>query len=126
MIMQLTGVDESTASAAFLRHETVEDAVDSLLPKPTVAGDKYMPSKPTVDSGLSPEQKALCERGRWLQDRVNVVFSVAHSKTRTLPDEVPQEALAHVTAPPSSPEPTLESSVAVPELQPGSDAQTTQ
>jgi len=126
MIMQLTGVDEVTASTAYLRHETVEDAIDSLLPKPAVAGDKYIPAKPTIDSGLSPEQKALCERGRWLQDKVNVVFSVAHSKTRSLPDEAPQEAPAHAEAPPSSPEPTLVQSVAVPELPPGSDAQTTQ
>ena len=126
MIMQLTGVYEVTASAAYLRHETVEDAIDSLLLKPVVAGDKYIPPKPTVDSGLSPEQKALCERGRWLQDKVNVVFSVAHSKTRSLLDEVPQEVPAHEQAPPSSPEPTLEASVAVPELPLGSDAQTTQ
>lgn len=87
MIMSLTGVDEATASAAYLRFETLEDAVDSLLLKPTVSGDKYIPAKPKVDSGLTPEQEALCKKGRWLQDQVNVVFSVAHSKTRTPQDE---------------------------------------
>ena len=126
MIMSLTGVDETTASDAYLRYESVEDAIDSLLPKPAVAGDKYIPPKPTIDSGLTPEQKALCERGRWLQEKVNVVFSVAHSKSRTLQDEDQPEVPAHGQVPPSSPELTLVQSVAVPELQEGSDAQTTQ
>jgi len=83
MIMSLTGVDEETASRAYLNYETVEDAIDSLLPKPSVSGDKYIPPKPKINTGLTPEQEALCKRGRWLQDQVNVVFSVAHSKTRT-------------------------------------------
>ncbi len=126
MIMSLTGVDEETANAAYINHETLEDAIDSLLPKPVIAGDKYIPPKPTVDSGLTPEQKALCERGRWLQDRVNVVFSVAHSKTRTLQDAVPEEVPSHAEAPPSSPEQNLVSSVVVPELQQDCDEQTTQ
>lgn len=82
MIMSLTGVDEETASAAYLATESVEDAVDLLLQKPVVSGDKYIPSKPKVDTGMSAEQEERCRRGRWLQDQVNVVFSVAHSKTR--------------------------------------------
>ena len=88
MIMSLTGVDEETASAAYLRYETTEDAIDFLLQKPVVSGDKYIPVKPKVNTGLSAEQEERCMRGRWLQDRVNVVFSVAHSKTRTQPDPV--------------------------------------
>ena len=88
MIMSLTGVDEETASAAYLRYETTEDAIDFLLQKPVVSGDKYIPVKPKVNTGLSEEQEERCRKGRWLQDQVNVVFSVAHSKTRTQPDEV--------------------------------------
>lgn len=124
MIMQLTGVDEETASAAYIHHETMEDAIDALLPKPMVAGDKYIPSKPTINSGLTPEQKALCDRGRWLQERVNAVFSVAHSKIRTLQDGGREEVPEHAGAPPSSPEQV--STVVVPELQQDSDGQTTQ
>lgn len=124
MIMQLTGVDEETASAAYIHHETIEDAIDALLPKPMTAGDKYIPPKPTINTGLTPEQKVLCERGRWLQERVNAVFSVAHSKIRTLQDEGQEEVPEHAGVPPSSPEQV--SMVAVPELQLGSDEQTTQ
>ncbi len=90
LIMSLTGVDEQTASAAYMNHETMEDAIDSLLPKPTVSGDKYLPKKRRLENILTPEQEERCKRGRWLQDQVNAVFSVAHSKIRTQQDrEVP-------------------------------------
>jgi hypothetical protein len=96
MICQLIGCSQEEASQALLTHETVVDAIESLLPPaPVVSGSKYIPPKPIVDSGLSVEQKELCERGRWLQDKVNAVFSVAHSKTLPLPD-APQEALVSV------------------------------
>lgn len=123
MIMQLTGVNEEIASRLYLEHETVEDALDAFFQKPLVAGDKYIPQKPTIDSGLSPEQEALCKRGRWLQDKVNVVFSVAHSKIRNQPDEESsQEVPEHVRVPPSSPE--LTSAVATPESRRDSGAKT--
>ena len=86
MIMSLTGVDEETATRAYLNSECMEEAIDLLLPKPSVSGDKYILAKPKINTGLTPEQEALCKRGRWLQDQVNVVFSVAHSKTRTPQD----------------------------------------
>lgn len=85
MVQQLTGCSREEAEKALIEHETVLDAVESLIPaNPVVSGAKYIPAKPKVDSGLDPEQKALCERGRWLQEKVNAVFSVAHSKI--LPD----------------------------------------
>ena len=95
MICQLIGCSQEEAKHALLTHETLVDAVDSFLPPaPVVSGSKYIPSKPIVDTGLSPEQKELCERGRWLQEKINAVFSVAHSKTLPLSD-VQQEVLAH-------------------------------
>jgi len=124
MIMSLTGVDEETASAAYLNYETVEEAIDSLLPKPVVSGDKYIPPKPKVNTGMTPEQEALCKRGRWLQDQVNVVFSVAHSKTRTPQGlSAPETSQGPQVAPPAS------ESVSVPvsdESQQGSHEKTTQ
>jgi hypothetical protein len=63
MIMSLTGVDEETASAAFLNHETMEDAIDSLLQKPVTQGDKYLPQKRKIETGLTPEQEERCKRG---------------------------------------------------------------
>ena len=103
MVCQLTGCSQEEASRALMIHETVVDAVESLLPPaPVVSGSKYIPSKPIVDTGLSAEQKELCERGRWLQDKVNAVFSVAHSKTLPLQDDL-QEVHEHAQVPPVSP-----------------------
>ena len=113
--MELAGVDEATAKRALLEHETVEDAVDALLPKPVLRGVK---PPPKVDTGLTPEQEERCRKGRWLQDQVNAVFSVAHSQTRSLPVQVAPLALqashpdagspALPTAPPGSPQDGLE------------------
>lgn len=99
LVQELAGVDRDTAVKALLQTKgDAVAAVDNLLVKPTLPGDKYIPAKPVVDTGLSEEQKALCERGRWLQDKVNVVFSVAHSKTRSPP---PLELVPEVSEPPS-------------------------
>jgi len=114
LVMELAGVDEATAKRALLEHETVEDAVDALLVKPVVSGERFLPPPPTIDRGMTEEQEARCKKGRWLQDQVNAVFSVAHSKTRTQPaPEAPSESEASrldaaspslPVAPPGSPQ----------------------
>ncbi len=115
LVAELAGVDIVTAAKALAEHKEVWLAVDALMVKPCVSGEKYIPGKPAVDTGISQEQKALCERGRWLQDQVNSVFSVAHSKIRQtdqqaaeLCDQPPEGDLAvtvPMTAPPPSPQP---------------------
>ncbi len=93
MVQQLTGCTREEAEKALTNHETVLDAVESLIPaNPVVSGAKYIPPKPKVDTGMDPEQQALCERGRWLQDKVNAVFSVAHSKV--LPSQSAEQSLS--------------------------------
>ena len=93
MVQQLTGCTREESEKALTQHETVLDAVESLIPaNPVVSGAKYIPQKPKVDTGMDPEQIALCERGRWLQDRVNAVLSVAHSKI--LPDLQAEQSLS--------------------------------
>ena len=82
VVQQMTGCTREEAERSLLAHETIVDAIDSLIPpNPVTAGSKYIPAKPKIDTGMDAEQTALCERGRWLQDKVNAVFSVAHSKT---------------------------------------------
>ena len=79
--MSMTGCDQAEAEAALLLHPNdVIAAMDFVLPKTTVSGAKYIPAKPKIDTGMDEEQKARCEKGRWLQDKVSGVFSVAHSK----------------------------------------------
>ena len=117
-VMELANVSREVAEEALVKHKEVWLAVDALMERPVVAGDKYIPHKPKVNTGLTSEQEALCLRGRRLQDQINVVFSVAHSKTRTQPDqeEVPAVEVGSL-APPSSPE----TAVVVPVLRSGSD-----
>jgi len=86
MVMSLVGCTQEDAERALLQHETVIDAVDSLLGSaPVVSGTKYIPAPPEIDHGLNEEQAERCAKGRDLQDKVNAVFSVAHSKVRDLP-----------------------------------------
>ena len=109
--MSLAGVDEATAARALLEYKTVEDAVDALLVKPVISGDAYIRPKPMIDAGLTPEQAERCLKGRWLQEKVNAVFSVAHSQIQPVQpapagSQVPRlgdESPAQPTAPPGSP-----------------------
>jgi len=104
--MELAGVSREIAEAALAEHKEVWLAVDALIQKPSVSGDKHIPPKPKVNTGLTSEQQTLCDRGRWLQDQINVVFSVAHSKTRSPHDDLPQA--------PESSQPLEDQQVSVP------------
>jgi hypothetical protein len=107
MIETLTGCDAEMAARLAVEFKgDVVAAVDSILKKPQVAGDKYIPPKPKVETGMSTEQEELCKKGRWLQDQVNAVFSVAHSKIRTQPESVPATSQLE-----NQPEAAAESSV---------------
>jgi hypothetical protein len=102
MVQQMTGCSEEEAKIALLNHETVLDAIESLIPaNPVNSGAKYIPPKPTIQNGLDEEQAAICARGRWLQDKVNAVFSVAHSKIQETspPVSEPQTSLVKVDPP---------------------------
>lgn len=86
MVQHMTGCTREEANRALLMNESVIDAVSALIPaNPVISGNKYIPAKPKVDTGMDPEQIALCARGRWLQDKVNAVVSVAHSKILSSP-----------------------------------------
>lgn len=123
MVQHMTGCTREEANRALLMNESVIDAIAALIPaNPEISGNKYIPAKPKVDTGMDPEQIALCARGRWLQDRVNAVVSVAHSKILSAPP-AQQSALpsaeASVILPLSAAEEVSESS-------PGNPVQTVQ
>ena len=112
LVMSLAGCTHQEAERALLEHETVIEAVDSLLGSaPVVSGTKYIPARPEIDHGLNEEQAERCAKGRDLQDKVNAVFSVAHSKIRDLPptladgeSQQPTVPLAGGTPRPAEPE----------------------
>ena len=103
--MNMTGCDQAEAEAALLLHPTdLIAAIDFVLPKTSVSGSKYIPAKPVVDTGMDEEQKTRCEKGRWMQDKVNAVFSVAHSKTLPAPEaEQSESQSAEVSVPVAEP-----------------------
>ena len=101
-VAALANVSLEVAQEALATHKEVWLAVDALMDRPVVSGDKYIPTAPKIDVGLSDEQRERCERGRWLQDKVNAVFSVAHSKiqNQSAPQlDSPPPAVADVTIP---------------------------
>jgi hypothetical protein len=81
--MELANCGPKEAAEALAKHKEIWLAVDSLITKPKTQGDAYIPPPPKIDRGLTAEQEERCKKGRWLQDQVNVVFSAAHSKTRS-------------------------------------------
>lgn len=100
MIRELTGCEERVVIAHYMMHKgDVILTIDSLIEKPVCKGDTFIPPPPKIDNGLSPQQQEMCLRGRELQDKVNVVFSVAHSKSRTPQDhevvEPPQKMVSY-------------------------------
>jgi hypothetical protein len=100
--MELAGVPREVAEEALAKHKEVWLAVDSLIVRPTVSGDKHVPVKRKLEVEIDPEQDARCKKGRWLQDQVNAVFSVAHSKIRTQPDlQAGEDAAPPVESPPA-------------------------
>lgn len=102
MIQEMVGCSHVDAWKAYMRHkQDAVAAIDELMTKPVVSGEKYIPKKPTVDSEMTDEQKNRCTKGRWLQDQVNAVFSVAHSKTLHAPaaEEVQPSAEQSVEVP---------------------------
>jgi hypothetical protein len=112
MVSRIAECSLETAASALSIHGNVVDAVAALLPdNPVVSGAKYIPAKPKINTGMDAEQTALCERGRWLQDKVNAVLSVAHSKT--LPDQ---------SAPQASPPPVSAEAVTLPVVAEGSES----
>lgn len=121
LVMELTGCGMKQAAEALAKHKEIWLAVDSLLTKPPVSGDKYMPEKPVVDTGMDAEQKERCAKGRWMQDKINEVFSVAHSQTRTQPDA---EAHAALPALSDSPAATASEKTPVSSQSLGSDEKT--
>ena len=93
MIQELTGCKEIMVMSHYMMHKgDVILTIDSLIEKPVCKGDKFIPPPPKIDNGLTPQQQEMCLRGRELQDKVNVVFSVAHSKTRTPQDHEVEES----------------------------------
>lgn len=89
-IVELAGCSREAAEKAYARLQDVVAAVDALLGPIPCPGNQYIPPKPETNRHLSPEQKARCERGRDLAEKINAGrSSAAHSAIQS---ERPREA----------------------------------
>lgn len=113
--MTLAGVEKDVATQALADHKTIEDAIDALLVKPIVSGDKYIPPKPKVNTFMDEEQQQRCAKGRWLQEKINGVYSVAHSQIQNQQDQQDSETSSSYLQKSHS---VSESSVEVPVVEP--------
>lgn len=92
MIVNLTGCSREQAEEALFVHKgDLLFAIDSLLVKPVVAGDKYIPPPPKVNTGMDPEQEARCALGRKVVDTLNAGISSAYqAKQKSQLEHSPQ------------------------------------
>jgi hypothetical protein len=68
-IISNTGADHATAEKALESSGgNVFEAIVSLTPVPQVSGNKYIPSTPKVDDGLTPEVREKLAKARQLAD----------------------------------------------------------
>lgn len=103
MISSLTSCSDDKATSIYLKmNRDVVATIDAILEKPVVSGEKYIPKKPLIETGLTQQQAERCIKGRDLQDKINAVFSVAHSKTQTLQDHEAREESEALKTDPSS------------------------
>jgi hypothetical protein len=77
VIQEMTFCTHEEAHEALVKYGDVFKAVESFFP------ESKQKKKIRIDDTAieDPEQRERCQRGRALQDKVNAVFSVAHSKT---------------------------------------------
>lgn len=84
-VMSFTGCTRDEAIDAITKYGSALKAILELTPEP--------PKKHKWDSNLTEEQRVMCQRGRDLQDKVNAVFSVAHSQGKTSLQAVPEQTI---------------------------------
>ena len=82
MIQSLAGCTLEQAEISLKEYGSVEAAVDALLSKPTVSGEKYIVPVPKK-THHDPEQEERCALGRAMMDKLTAVSSAAHSKIRS-------------------------------------------
>ena len=82
MIQSLAECSEVEAEKALLEHGSVVAAVDSLLARTVVSGEKHIPQV-QKSTHNEPEQEERCAAGRALMDKLTVVTSAAQTKIQS-------------------------------------------
>lgn len=100
--MLLAGCSKETAEDAMDRHQDIILALDELLQTPACKGTQYIPPPPKINRMMTPEQEALCKKGRETMDKLNAEQTTAYRLANqqvakgaglTVPSSDPQRAL---------------------------------
>jgi len=113
MIQSLAGCTLEQAEISLKEYGSIEAAVDGLLSKPTVSGEKYIVPVPKKIHH-EPEQEERCALGRAMMDKLTAVSSAAHSKIRSgqsLEGDAVQQLQQDPSGPKDSSVPLVEQSV---------------
>jgi len=82
MIQSLADCSASDAEKALLEYGNVVAAVDSLLSRTAISGEKHIPQVQRIKHN-DPEQEERCAAGRALMDKLTVVTSAAQTKIQS-------------------------------------------
>lgn len=71
--MEMSGCTEEQVLTAYeqVRKPDVVEIVSYLIDPPKAKGDKFLPPKPTIDDGLTPEVRAKLKQAREFSDQLN-------------------------------------------------------
>jgi hypothetical protein len=71
--MEMSGCSEEQVLTAYeqIRKPDVVEIVSFLLTVPKAKGDKFLPSKPTIDDGLTPDVRAKLKQAREFSEALN-------------------------------------------------------
>lgn len=80
-VMNLACCSKEDAQRALANTKNnVIDAVDMLLDRPVVKGEKFLPPKPTINDGLTEEVRNKIKQARELAEILNAGARVAETK----------------------------------------------
>lgn len=79
-VMNLACCSREDAERILAETSDVIEAVDRLLSKPVVKGEKFLPPKPTIDDGLTEEVRNKIKQARELAEILNAGARAAETK----------------------------------------------
>jgi hypothetical protein len=94
-VIALTGrtEEEVVAAANATGTDDIIDVVAYLLDPPPNSGAKYMPQKPVIDDGLSPEVREKLKIARELSDKLNSLHKPIGAPPVAFQKSVPKSSL---------------------------------
>lgn len=98
-VIALTGRTEAeiVAAATAVRTDDLVDVIAYLIDPPPNPGAKYIPPKPVIDDGLTPEVREKLKVARDLSDRLNSLHKpIGAAPIEASPQSIPKTSLVEL------------------------------